>query len=112
MKACIKCFWKWIAAGAFSNEFAYFPSFVSSVENQNLEIYPNPNSGRFQLQVPSWNENTVLILRDLKGRLRSVESVYDNGLLTVDCNDCSNDMYILTLTHQDSVSTVKLIIRK
>jgi para-nitrobenzyl esterase len=71
----------------------------------SLSVFPNPNNGSYQLQLPEEGNWTVRIL-DMAGRMVQEEIFSGNRWRSIDQNNLQNGMYLLQVTDQDSGTTL------
>ena len=79
----------------------------------NLKIFPNPNSGAFEIQILSTSsEKLNLQLFDLKGRVIYTETINQSGEInkTVSFNNLSTGIYLLKVLEGNKQATKKIII--
>ncbi len=73
-----------------------------------LRIYPNPNSGVFNIVLPNKEDNALIEIFDLSGRkVRMLENTNDN--VAIDISDQLNGIYIIKITLGAEVFTKKII---
>ncbi len=72
-------------------------------KNILTRVYPNPNDGKFTLQVNDYEGNLIISLVDLSGRLiRQINQLTErNQLIELTCNDLSNGIYLLNILDKD-----------
>jgi hypothetical protein len=79
-----------------------------------VALYPNPNSGSFNLTFPSAGESYTLAIADLNGRIvESSTGISETGntTLQIQVPGLSAGVYFLTLTNGGSAITKKLTIQ-
>jgi hypothetical protein len=88
----------------------------NSTECMQLEIYPNPNDGIFNLKIDSeFPSNVRIIIYDIYGKLIyeqkdiSVTDIYSEKL---DLSNVENGLYFIQIDGSASYQTKKLIIQK
>ena len=79
-----------------------------------VALYPNPNSGTFNLTFPSTGESYTLAIADLNGRIVERRSgISENGVtsLQIQVPNLASGLYFLTLTNSGTAVTKKLTIQ-
>jgi len=79
-----------------------------------VALYPNPNSGTFNLTFPSAGESYTLAIADLNGRIVERRSgISENGVtsLQIQVPNLASGLYFLTLTNSGTAVTKKLTIQ-
>lgn len=90
-------------------------SLVENINNIDLKIYPNPNSGKYNLSYNiSNNADVVIEMFSIDGKfitqLFSGNQTSGNQILNFDLNNISKGVYIVQLKTNDFSITKKLII--
>ncbi len=78
----------------------------------NLNVYPNPNTGAFTLEINSASEiNGKINITSVDGKLVYENDISGNGLITknIDITDLANGIYYLQLQSNNSIKTYKLL---
>ncbi|MBK7108506.1 MAG: GEVED domain-containing protein [Chitinophagales bacterium] len=68
-------------------------------EDSDLQVYPNPNDGLFQLVLNNYAEENMLIkIYDMTGRIvyTSIEP-NTNGIAAIDCNSIASGLYMIRI---------------
>lgn len=81
------------------------------IEGGNILIYPNPNTGQFNIAVNMCNENNELSVYNTTGSLVHSQQFYSETT-TFDANFLPNGLYIVQLKCNSNIHTGKLIISK
>lgn len=106
-------FWGWGKIDAHESIKAVISHF-SVNENSgisgDIEIYPNPASGKFALQSLNRGINSIEIL-DYSGRIVLTKKININDNTIIDVSNLSSGIYLLKFTDGRSFGTQKLIIR-
>lgn len=79
----------------------------------NLKVFPNPNSGNFEIRLFSTSSEKInLQLFDLKGRVIYSESVNESGEInkSVSVDNLSTGVYLLKVTQGNRQATKKIVI--
>ena len=88
-----------------------YPVGVSLLENEELNIYPNPGPGLIMMDLPAAGEYVVKIFA-MDGRLVLKEEFSsEGGARTINLSGASNGTYVLRVEGPDAVETVKYIKR-
>jgi len=96
-----------------------FPN-TTSIDKKNaneLKIYPNPSSGHFIIDMPLSVKNKDDILKieiiDLKGEPVFISDICSSNSCNyeIDINDLPKGVYIVSVTHENSVNRCKLIVK-
>lgn len=92
-----------------------FEAVLSVEENEldQLSIYPNPNTGEFNIQFnPRSGEDVSVVVHDIRGR--SIYSKNYNNISrfeeTVQLNNAQSGVYLLTITDGEQKVTKKIIV--
>jgi len=84
---------------------------VHEVPQVHFEVYPNPNTGKFQLKISSQFENIASVrIYDIRGQLLTTKTV-SNAIEFIDLSDVSNGLYTIQLVG-NSGSTSKRFIKQ
>ncbi len=85
---------------------------ITLYQNQstdNIQIYPNPSHGRFQVSIQESNlENLMLMIQDVKGQI-VYEQAVSNPITNVQLNQ--SGVYLITVKGPSFTNTQKLIIQ-
>ena len=93
-------------------EACSFPTAVDENEIPNINLYPNPSSGRFWLSGQlNEIEGISVYSRDGKLLLNRTVQADDNATVKLDCSDFNPGYYILRMDSQNHVLSRSLIIR-
>ncbi|OQA08046.1 MAG: hypothetical protein BWY67_01586 [Bacteroidetes bacterium ADurb.Bin397] len=88
---------------------------VMQTQQGALLIMPNPNSGKFVMQLIDTEQNIreVRVL-DLSGRviISKMISDADNGQMTIDASFCADGLYVVEVIGENSKWTAKVSIAK
>lgn len=90
----------------------YIP--VADARN-SLKIFPNPAAETFTIELESPAANARILLIDPAGRLLMEKQLPPAGqgkqLVTMSASGLGSGVYLLTLIHENGVSTAKLVVR-
>lgn len=90
------------------------PTSISNFKNDNfkMQIFPNPSSGQFNLQLTSQqNEKVELIITDIVGRVISNEMIEINqGINNKEITQPLSGIYFITIKTDSGQQTDKLIV--
>lgn len=81
-------------------------------QNINLNVYPNPNSGAFTIEINSAsNMDAQININTVDGRLVYNKEVSIDGIVTqpIDLTDLANGIYYLTVKAKDVTRTFKIL---
>ncbi|MFT3886196.1 MAG: T9SS type A sorting domain-containing protein [Flavobacteriales bacterium] len=77
-----------------------------------VSLYPNPNDGRFTLELPQeMTGTTQLQVLDLTGRLVVQQRVSGTGHVAVELNDLPNGLYTVVLRNNERTATGRISIQ-
>ena len=86
---------------------------ASSGYNNNFVIYPNPNSGNFNVQFSSNSNNEIkIVVHDLRGREIFANNYNNSGLFneSIQLNNVQSGIYLVTVQDGDRKEVKKIII--
>lgn len=84
-------------------------AFESELE---LEVYPNPSDGQFQLNIHAKFESGKVELRDVSGKIISVQKLTKNQpILRTDVSHLKAGMYLLIVEVDNKIKTEKIVLR-
>lgn len=87
-----------------------FPASVKSiVTGQSIEVYPNPNHGTFNIQVPAGK--TELIITNIKGQVVQRLHIEQAGIVNIDMLDQPKGMYLLEMITGDKTVHSKIVVQ-
>lgn len=78
---------------------------IESNQSTEISVYPNPTNGNLNIEV---NENSIVSLFDLNGRLVKTENVYST-ILNWNISDLENGVYILTIETNGTIYSQKVV---
>lgn len=105
-----------------SGEMSYSPDTEECNFDQDLEqeiisavIFPNPNKGQFFIEIKNQtrniDEDQLLMITDLLGKIIYVERLNQQNLLNIDLSDAPTGIYLLRiLNNQNILLTRKILI--
>ena len=91
--ACVSVF----STGIVENDFG-----------SKLRIYPNPNNGKFSIDLGAIYDNIEIAIYDLGGRLIENKSYNDAQTLQLSVNE-PNGIYILTIVSDEKKAVIRLV---
>lgn len=77
--------------------------------NSEIQIYPNPTSGQFNLELLDNEFNGKLIIQDAMGRL-ILEKEINQATTTIDLSTRVKGLYFITVIDEEKSSTLKLVV--
>ena len=86
------------------------PNSIKGFDHVQVNLFPNPNNGHFQLSVQGLEHQSKLLVLDQTGRVVHSTSIL-NGFNSVEIDNISSGIYQLVLSSQDSKTTLPLVIR-
>jgi hypothetical protein len=90
-------------------------SFTTSIKD-NLNVYPNPSKGMFDVRLTGVGLETAIILFDINGKLieRKVISAENSeqNIITIGNYNLSSGIYLLKITNQNESISKKIIVTK
>jgi len=85
---------------------------INNISPLQFEVYPNPNTGKFQLQITSQLNNiSSLKIYDIRGQLVTARTV-SNSIETIDLADVSNGLYTIQLISNSGATSTKRFIKQ
>ncbi len=81
-------------------------------DNMSLNVYPNPNTGVFTIEINSNTQlNAEIFIHSVDGKLVYKSLMDGNGFIskTINISDLANGIYYLKVSSKDSIKTYKLI---
>ena len=100
-----------------SIEITYLPVGVPELESDimSINVYPNPNSGEFSLELVGISQEVEISVIDFAGRLILEEKILDitadKMVKQFDLGDYERGVYFLRITHGGKVSYKKVVIQ-
>lgn len=78
-------------------------------DEKNLSVYPNPNTGTFDIQLDNDIENTKVILFDALGQNVHEEKLI-KGVNTFNCSSLGKGIYFLNLFQNENRVSIKKVV--
>ena len=84
-----------------------------SIQASNLQVYPNPARGSFQLHLTAGAARTAtVVLRDITGRVVFTHTQPLNGTdLTIDATSLKTGLYMVQVTTPETVQTGRVVVQ-
>ncbi len=76
----------------------------------NLQVYPNPNSGSFTIELPE--NGSLVVITDMLGNVVYNERMISSGKNQVELGEQAAGVYFIKVTAGDVTSVSRLVIRK
>jgi hypothetical protein len=93
-----------------NGESSYSHIISVNLNESDLKIYPNPNSGIFTIEIGN-PQDYSLIIHNLVGQKIAEETIYSKeGKKVLDLQNISKGVYFITITQANKVTTKKLVI--
>lgn len=92
---------------------AYTSAYDQTAENNEVKIYPNPNSGQFNISFDGGSGTSKIEIFDINGRLlqsREVQTQGGNYVHQVNEN-LSAGVYIIKVLHNDQASLHRMVVK-
>lgn len=80
-----------------------------SFETKKISLYPNPNNGKFSIDLPSKMSNVALSIYDLSGKKIYDIANYSSGT-TMLLNDLAKGLYLAKVSTDQTSKTLKFIV--
>jgi len=77
------------------------------IENEELNIYPNPNNGSFVIELNNSTKHTMQ-LYDVNGKLVLSQTI--NGKITIDASGIDDGVYNISIINNEAVVNKRLVI--
>ncbi|MBI9034206.1 MAG: T9SS type A sorting domain-containing protein [Bacteroidales bacterium] len=89
------------------------PDQVISFEEAGIHLYPNPNSGRFNISIPeNLSMQIMLEIFDTKGKRIYSREIKDEQQIEIDLSTQSNGIYIMKINTRENVYISRIMIKK
>ena len=76
-------------------------------------VYPNPSTGRFNLDLSAVNEDVLVSIVDMQGQiLETYKHSAEHIILEVNLSELSQGIYLVQLATQNGLITKKVIIER
>lgn len=87
---------------------------ISSVEDNNVNVFPNPSNGVINLNFQEELPDVIIEVSDFSGKILYSEKYQQItlGVKTLDISDMPPGMYLMTIYSDNSYNTYKLVIEK
>lgn len=84
----------------------------NEIANQ-VRIFPNPNNGKFYIELQNFKETNSIRMMDMSGKLVKtiLNNTPDNALITVDLSGAESGIYFLEVVSGTDVSIRRVVIR-
>ena len=88
-------------------------SINESINNMNLDVYPNPSNGQFTMSIEGFEGSLEMNIVDLAGQVVYTESINVAGSYTnkFNVNSLASGVYYIKLISKDGVKVQKLVIQ-
>ena len=83
---------------------------ISSIENNNFIVFPNPGSDKVNVIFPDAQKRTISIYNENNQNLISVDT--HESRISINCSSLHSGIYYLKVATKNSVNTSKLVIQK
>ena len=88
----------------------YFTGLESLEVTEDIQVFPNPNNGVFQIYNAAQTNPLYINIFDINGKL-IFEQLYNNELiLSIDISDYASGIYFVKLNYKDKVQINKIIL--
>ncbi len=87
------------------------PNSVEDEAGLDFTMFPNPANERFQMELPTAERVTQVVVRDLSGRVMHSTQAFANGRLQVDVSTWAEGIYFVTLEGETNQWTERLVVR-
>jgi Secretion system C-terminal sorting domain/PKD domain len=86
---------------------------VEEFENAGISVFPNPNSGMFNIALTeNFGDNVTIEVMSVSGAVVKTLTTTNSGLVTVDAGDVADGMYLVRVRSGKRVSTSRINIRR
>lgn len=99
------------AAGSIDNNFTTNIQSLSSAQNSELEIFPNPASSLVTVYSEKINNEALIQVVDIIGNVLKSEKTNQKNSFTINISDLAEGIYILKISTNDGSFSHKLIIQ-
>ena len=98
----------------FNADTTYQPSVgIKQVNATDFMVYPNPSTGRFNLDLSAVNEDVLVSIVDMQGQiLETYKHSAEHIILEVNLSELSQGIYLVQLATQNGLITKKVIIER
>ena len=84
---------------------------TKSIDNNGIQLYPNPTNGKFTLLINNHVSNTEVTIADVTGKIISSSNYYSRSI-ELDLTNQSNGTYFIKVQTGDQISTHKIQVIK
>jgi len=86
-------------------------SIDNTFDKSNIKLYPNPTSGKFNIDLGLNSEYELLSVYDFMGKMvRQIKLDKNTQIIQMNMSELSSGMYLIRLSSQDNYEELKLII--
>ena len=86
-------------------------SINQAIENSNVKLYPNPTSGKFNIDLGVNSSYELLSIYDLMGKMvKQIKLDYSTQKIQIDLSTFSSGMYFIRLSSKDKYEDLKVVI--
>lgn len=86
---------------------------VEELSTVGVTVYPNPNSGQFNVALTeSFGDQVSIELSNMSGQVIKSISAANTGMVTVDAGDVSDGVYLVRVRSGKRVSTSRITVRR
>ncbi|MFH2142603.1 MAG: LamG-like jellyroll fold domain-containing protein, partial [Bacteroidota bacterium] len=83
---------------------------ISKIEGENIKIYPNPNNGKFTVEIQNFNKPTVISGFDITGN-QVFKKVTASSIIDIDIHGIARGIYIFKIANDNQICSFRIIVQ-
>lgn len=85
---------------------------IETVNDVIVNLYPNPNSGEFNIDLSNLNGETTILISNISGQVvEEIKSEYSSSIVNVSLSNYDKGVYIISINNSEYKNTVKMLIK-
>jgi len=95
-----------------SLDISFMPNSIENFKSKNINIYPNPTSGKFTINTPNFSEKYLSVkICDFSGKIIIDQKLTHSDFNEIDLSDCNKGIYFIQILNANKSYSSKLIIQ-